>query len=74
MERFERGQRVQLTHGQTSTNAVVVLVSENGVSLALTFDGMFAGHVGRMAVLRHPDGYRSVIGNQPVGVVGHAAR
>ncbi|MGD0106771.1 MAG: hypothetical protein ABSC06_22440 [Rhodopila sp.] len=65
---FQRGQTVRLTCGETTLDARVVLVSANGVSMALTFDGMIAGHAGRMAVLWFGSGYRSVIGDHPVSV------
>jgi hypothetical protein len=52
--------------------AIVVLASENGRSLMVTFDGMFwpgNGYVGMMPLLQLDDGsFVDLIGRQPVGV------
>lgn len=58
---FEKGDKVRLSCGDQTVDALCVLASPNGVSLAFAFEAIVDGHVGLMPVLRGVDGiYRTV--------------
>ena len=65
--RWQSGDFVTLKYRDESVSAIVLLASNNGRSLLLTFDGMLGKHAGAMPVLMGDDGaFRSVIDNQAV--------
>lgn len=65
---FKGGDKVTATCGGKTVNAVVVLASSNGISLAIEFEAILAGHVGVMPLLWHggDGGYVSLMGAFPV--------
>jgi hypothetical protein len=60
---FKKGDRVRLT-----LDAEVVLASNNGHSLVLTFDTTLGKHAGAMAVLREHGQFRSIITEEVVSI------
>ena len=50
-EIFLKGETVRVTFAGKTVDAVVILASSNGVSLALEFDAMLGGYVMTMPVL-----------------------
>ncbi|HYK65435.1 MAG TPA: hypothetical protein VEY94_10840 [Patescibacteria group bacterium] len=66
---FTTGDLVWITCEGRTVEGEIILASENNVSLALGFEAILAGHVGKMPVLLHDDGkYRSLIGNVEVAI------
>jgi hypothetical protein len=65
---FATGDRVRLTCDGRTLDATIVLASSNGRSLALTFEGIVAGHVGMMPVLdaAGTGQYVTLLGSRPV--------
>ena len=60
---LKKGQRVKLTADGRTVDATVVIASQNGNALMLTFEAWLLGHVGMMAVFREEDGtYHTVLG------------
>lgn len=69
MNAFRRHDRVWITCGCITVPGMILLASENSVSLMLGFDGMLEGHLGAMPVLRHDDGkYRSIVNDVEVRI------
>jgi hypothetical protein len=60
---YAAGDRVRITiAGQTVTGSVV-LASQNGRSLAVTFEAVLAGAVGMLPILQNDDGsWRDIMG------------
>lgn len=67
---FKTGDRVKITCEGRTVDGVILLASENGKSLALSFEAILAGHVGMMPVSRADDGdrYRTLIGHVAVAI------
>jgi hypothetical protein len=56
------GDKVEIKHGDTTVDGLVVLASSNGKSLMLSFAAILNGHVGTMPVLQDDAGvYRSIV-------------
>jgi len=59
---MKTGDQVTLTVGGHTVTATVMLASQNGRSLFLSFEAVVAGHVGGMPVLQDDSGvYRAVV-------------
>ena len=65
---MKKGDRVQVTYGERTLTALVLLASPNGRSLMIGWDdGMLGGHLGMMPILQDESGeYRSLIEGKPV--------
>ncbi len=48
--RFVTGDRIEIEHDGRTVNGLVLLASENGLSLMLEFEAVLHGHVGMMPV------------------------
>lgn len=60
---FHTGDKLQIEHDGRWINGNVVLASENGRSLMLSFNAIIEGHVAMMPVLQDDDGvYRPIYG------------
>lgn len=58
-----------LENGEQQMKAMVTLASENGESLMVAFDGMFAGYVGMMPLLADDRGvFRDLVTGSAVTV------
>lgn len=71
-----RGEFVFVTYKGKTLKAMATLVSENGVSAIIMFDGMLGGYAGMMPILfsggEYPDGeYRDLIENLPLVVTAY---
>jgi hypothetical protein len=49
---MKRGDFVELSSGGEQVRGLIVLASENELSLAVMFDGIFRGYVGMIPLLR----------------------
>lgn len=66
---WQSGDFVTLQYRDESVSAIVLLASDNGRSLLLTFDGVLGKHAGAMPLLMGDDGvFRSIIDNQAVQI------
>jgi hypothetical protein len=66
---MKTGDKVEIKHGDTTVDGLVVLASSNGKSLMLSFEAILSGHVGMMPVLQADDGvYRSIITGEEVSL------
>lgn len=66
---FTKGESVILKWRDEQYAAQIALASPNGVSLALSFEAIVAGHVGLMPILLGEDGvYRSIITGDEVEI------
>lgn len=64
---FKTGDVVTATFDGRTVDALVILASANGRSLAISFDAMLGGHVGMMPVLQREDGnYEALITAEPI--------
>lgn len=69
MENLRSGDPVRIKCEGKSIAGTVILASSNGKSLLLAFEGILAGHVCRMPVLRDEDGrYQSIVSGDFVEV------
>ncbi|CAJ5555246.1 Uncharacterised protein [Burkholderia pseudomallei] len=69
MENLRTGEPVRIKCEGKSLAGTVILASSNGRSLLLAFEGILAGHVCRMPVLRDEDGrYQSIVSGDFVEV------
>jgi hypothetical protein len=63
---FRAHDRVRLSYRRWVVEAEVVLASDNGMSLLLTFEALLGKHAGAMPVLFEDGGFRSIIDGAPV--------
>lgn len=67
---WQPGEKVRLTYREQTTDATVSIVSPNGHSLLVEFDGMVAGYAGAMALLADRRGvYCSITDDEPVTLI-----
>jgi hypothetical protein len=60
LNQFSIGETVSLLCDQQRTEALVILERDDSATLVLSFDGVFAGHLGTMWLSWRGDGYRSI--------------
>jgi hypothetical protein len=66
---LKRGDFVTLSLGDERMNAMVVMASPNEDSLAVMFDGIFAGYVQLMPLLREDGMYHDLLAGRIIKVI-----
>lgn len=67
---MKSGEFVWIERGNVKMQALIVLASDNEVSLMVMFNGMFCGYVGMMPLLMEGGIYRDLHTGLPVRVTG----
>ena len=70
---MKRGDHVRIRYKGREADAVVALVSENQKSIAFEFVGLLGCYLGSLPALDRGDGYRDLIENELVELVGGGA-
>jgi hypothetical protein len=65
---MKRGDFVEIECDGEKKKAMIVLASDNAVSLMVMFNGMFCGYVGMMALLRQDGVYVDLYQHKPMKV------
>ena len=70
MRIYRKDDRVLVTFRGRSVDAIVIVASENGRSLALQFEGLLGGYAGTMPVLwdQRAEEFRDLIKNERVEI------
>lgn len=66
--KLSAGDWVQVIFAGRTVDAVILLASDNGVSLMLYFDALLGGYLGQMPVLWEDGEYRDLLLKQPVEI------
>jgi len=61
-----RGEFVWVTYRGKTLKAMCTLVSSNGISAVIMFDGMFGGHLGMMPIYFDKGRYESIMEHEPL--------
>jgi len=67
-EKFAKGDNIEVTCEGRTVDGVVIMASENSLSLMIGFDAMFSGHLGMMPVTMRDgvSGYSIIDGTEVV--------
>jgi hypothetical protein len=66
---FQRGDAIRITCDGRTVDGVVMLASDNGRSVVISFEALLLGHLGMMPVVQENDGsFSALISGAPVAI------